>query len=108
MDIITFLILIGATFRLSSLLIADNNESEHGPYEILDRFRHWAGVRFDAHSRPYGTNEFAEMLCCIYCTSFWIGLVVGISYLIMPVYTTYFCLPLALSSGAIMVKRYAD
>ena len=106
MDIITFLILIGATFRLTSLFVAAQ-EAEHGPYEILDRFRYWAGVRFNENSEPCGLNEFAQMLCCVYCLSFWVGLIVGISYLCIPVYTTYFCLPLALSSGAIVIKRYA-
>ena len=108
MDIVTFLILAGAVFRLSSLFVAQADEPEHGPWEILDRFRYWAGVRFNAHSQPYGENEFAQMLCCIYCLSFWVGLIVGIFYLIIPGYTTCLCLPLALSSGAIVIKRYAN
>jgi len=103
MDIVTFLILIGATYRLTSLFLAQE-ETEHGPYEILDRFRYLVGVRFNKRSEPYGTNELAQMLCCVYCLSFWVGLLIGISYFIVPVYTTYICLPLALSSGAIVIK----
>jgi uncharacterized protein (DUF2062 family) len=104
MNITTFLILVLATYRLTSLLLAQQN-SEAGPYDILDKFRHLVGVRYNERSIASGLNVFAEMLCCVYCLSVWTGLVVGILYWLMPVYTIYACLPLALSAGAIMVQN---
>lgn len=99
MDIGILLIFIGATWRLSSLLV-----DEPGLFDIFTKLRHWAGVRFDEQSEPYGKNEIAKIFCCIWCMSIWIGIMLTISYATIPVYTSWFCLPFALSAGAISVR----
>lgn len=64
------LLLILATWRLTSLL---SNTNEHGPYELLDKVRYLAGVRYDSNSQPYGTNELSKGLVCFWCCSVWVG-----------------------------------
>ena len=107
MDIITLLILIGATYRLTSLFLAQS-DAEPGPYGILNEFRHFVGVRYNEHSNAYGLNEFAQMLTCVYCLSFWVGVAVAVAYVAIPDYTTIICLPLALSTGVIVIKNVSN
>ncbi len=45
------LILMLATWRISSLLVDEN-----GPFDIFAELRYRVGVRFDKQSKPYGTN----------------------------------------------------
>ena len=59
-------ILALATWRLSSLLVR-----EDGPFDVFGKFRSAVGVKYDEHSRPYGTNPVAEALTCLWCTSIW-------------------------------------
>lgn len=87
-------ILALATWRLASLAA-----SEDGPYRILARFRHWAGVRYDPQGGPFGNNEFAKMLACPYCNSVWIGAALTGVYFLWPA-VVWPCLPLALSAVA--------
>jgi hypothetical protein len=101
MDITTFLILSLAVWRISSLL---TNPAEHGPYDILDRFREWLGVKYEGET-GYAFNELGEVLLCLWCTSIWIGIIITILWLIVPVYTTCLCLPLALSAIAILFEE---
>lgn len=51
-----------------------------GPWQILDRLRHFVGVEFDERSMPYGRNVLAQAMLCQYCNSFWIGLTVTLLY----------------------------
>lgn len=96
-----FIILMLATWRISSLLI-----SEAGPFKILEWFRYQIGVRVDEYSQTYGTNEFAELFTCIWCLSIWTGLALAIMYLNIPLYTTWLCLPFALSAGAVIIDKW--
>lgn len=100
MDIVTLLILIGATWRLSSLL-AD----ESGPFDIFTRLRYLVGVRFDENSQPYGENVFAKAFTCVWCISIWMGTVLVIIYSLVPTFTFWICLPFALSAGAIRLNK---
>ena len=86
------LLRILATWRLANLL---HDQGEQGPFEILGRFRSWAGVRYDEYSEPYGVTEAGKALSCFYCTSVWVGLVIGRGN---PVKA------LAYSAGAILVR----
>lgn len=98
MDII---ILILTTWRISSLLV-----DEGGPFDLFGRLRYLLGVRYhNIDSSAYGENVVSEALSCIWCTSFWVGLVLAICYWTIPVYTTWLCLPLALSGGAIIFSE---
>lgn len=59
-----------AVFRLTMLLT-----TEGGPWGILERLRLWLGVRYDEYGERDGTNEFAKLLICPWCTSLWVALV---------------------------------
>lgn len=100
------LLLIGflAVYRLT-LLVVD----ESGPFDLFGRLRHWAGIRYDEHSRKIATNPLAEMLTCFFCTSVWVGLAVfAIIVASFRVESLWLALvPFALSGGATFMKKWA-
>lgn len=57
-----------ATWRLASLIA-----NEDGPFEIFALLRYRLGVRYDPHSRRYGTNALARGLVCLWCVSVWLA-----------------------------------
>lgn len=87
MDIITFLVLSLAVWRVSSLVT-----KEDGPFEIFADIRAKGG----------------ELLNCLWCFSIWGGLVVFVAYAFWPVVVFWACLPLALSAAAIVVDRWCN
>jgi len=97
------LILILATWRLSSLLV-----SEAGPGDVFARLRHWAGVRYDDVGQPYGINLLARGLVCVWCVSVWIGAGWAVLHYFQPQIAFWLALPLALSAGAIIVNRVIE
>lgn len=102
-----FIIGLAATYCMTFML----NELS-GPGDIFGRFRSWLGVRFDEHSRPYGTNWRAEAILCFYCLSLWIGgavaLMLAAGWLLGHITVAVFLLlPFALSGGAIFLKKWA-
>lgn len=56
----------------------------------------------------YGTNEIAKGVLCVFCVSIWIGLGLGIAYLILGNPAVYFAFPFALSGAAIIVERIVN
>ncbi len=91
-----------ATWRLAQLIV-----SESGPYEVVSRFRHWAGVRYDQYSRPYGTTELSKLIACVLCLSFWVGPVVAlfVGARRVGVVITH---GLAFSAVAILIHKWLD
>jgi len=63
MDVISFIIIGLAAWRISSLFAA-----EDGPANIFAKFRSFVGVRYDELSQPVGTNIIADALhvCGVY------------------------------------------
>ena len=95
-----FLLLALATWRLSSLLVQEDN-----PWDFLARFRRWLGVRYDEHSVFYGLNTLAALFACIWCASVWVGLAMAVAYLTVGRNFLLLCLPLALSAMALLLNR---
>ena len=96
-----YLVIALAVWRLSSLLV-----NELGPYVILERLRNKVGVKIEPNTLiPYGSNQFAELFVCVWCMSFWIGIIAWISYLLNARLTVIIAIPLALSAGAIVIER---
>lgn len=95
------LILILATWRISSLLV-----NENGPFDAFARFRYLVGVRYNAKDVAYGTNIMGDLFACVWCLSFWVGLILMIAYSYYPTQTILACLPFALSTGAIALNRW--
>lgn len=104
MDIYELFVLMLATWRLSNLLV---DAGESGPFNLLHKIRYAAGVRYDDYSQPYGTNEVARALTCLWCTSVWIGALVTAVYALSPL-VLWLLLPFALSAGAILVAGFAN
>ena len=104
--IIDFLVLSLATWRLSSLIATPGDD---GPFDMFGKFRKLVGVRLDEVTGVYyGTNVVAKAVECVWCTSFWIGLGLGIFYLISGSPAVYFAFPFALSGAAIIVERIVN
>lgn len=98
-----FLILALATFRITSLLV-----DEDGPFGLFFKLRYLVGVRKDQNGRIYGKNTIATGLICLWCTSVWIGIAWAVTYFVFPDGTILVAMPLALSSGAILVDRWLN
>jgi hypothetical protein len=99
MKIDNFLILALATWRIVSLLYI-----EDGPYLILARFRTYIGIYYDEHTQRQADNELGKAVNCPACLSVWIGGAVALGYWILPAVMPWLCLPLALSTAAIMIE----
>lgn len=91
-----FVVITLMVWRISSLLTA-----ERGPFDLLGKLRDTVGVYYDEMSQCQGRNEVAKALCCIWCTSVWIGLVAALVF--YP--SAWLLYGLALSAGAIVVER---
>lgn len=102
MDIhpVDFLILMLATWRLTSLIV-----KEDGPWNMLARMRSLIGVRFNERSQPYGINIIAEAATCLWCASIWVGVAFSLGYLTFPKPTLLVGFPLALSAAALVLQR---
>jgi hypothetical protein len=90
------LILALATWRFSSLL---SNPRERGPFDLFGKLRELVGVYYDEYSQCQGKNELAKALCCVWCTSVWVGLILARGKVIRG---------LAYSAAAIVVERLVE
>jgi len=97
---INTIVLILATYRMAHLLA-----EEAGPFDVFGYVRERAGVRFDDVGTPYGTNELARGLMCVWCNSIWVGLVLAVGHYLIPDITFWLALPFALSGGAVIVAE---
>lgn len=58
-----------AVYAVSHILVF-----EHGPSNILTKFRNFVGVRYDnSTGQRYGINTFGDLLNCQICTSTWLA-----------------------------------
>ncbi len=92
-----------ATFRITSLLV-----NEDGPLGLFLKLRYLVGVRKDQNDEIYGKNAIATGFTCLWCTSVWIGIAWAIAYFVSPSGTNLIAMPLALSSGAMLVDRWLN
>lgn len=99
MSLLDLIALSLATWRITNLIVDD---SEAGPWDSLHGLRRIIGVRYDNKNRPFGTNELARAMTCMWCASLWIALpVMLIGHFVSPA-PLY---PFALSAGALMVNK---
>ena len=103
MDVISFIVIGLAAWRISSLFAV-----EDGPANIFAKFRSFVGVRYDELSQPVGTNIIAEAFVCVWCLSVWVCIIAFISWLIAPTVTLYISIPFALSTAVIVVDTYMN
>jgi len=98
-SITDLIILILATYKISHLFAL-----EDGPFEILSKFRDWAGVSYSEHSVMQGTNEFSKGLICLNCNSMWFGIVIVIFYVLCPI-AIWLLLPIAISGMITVINN---
>jgi len=96
-----FLILAFATWRITNLLVDDN---EVGPYQILPWLRDKLGVYYDEKNRKLGRNELGNMLLCPWCTSIWVGAIIALGYIVFPQLTLALTLLFALSGMSLLIR----
>lgn len=118
-DGLTFVVLSLATWRISSLLVA-----EDGPFHIFRRLRcYWragefGGATYDpqrltpqeiecAIARMAEPQPFlGQVLSCLWCTSVWVALGLTLITALAP-WSLWLWTPLALSAAAIAVERWS-
>lgn len=103
MNFTDFLILALATWRVSSLLV-----DERGPWDIFVKIRSLAGMTHDENGEVAEVPDgfFSQLLSCIWCTSVWTGLGIGVLYYLLGDLAVLIFLPLSLSSVAILLSGY--
>ena len=96
-------LLIAAVWRLANLLA-----NEDGPFHFLKTLRSRiarAEVRSRRKNGLLSKLHLYEGVHCEYCNSIWFGSFFAATYLIAPNVALALALPLALSTGAILIKK---
>ena len=99
----TILILILATWRISSLLA-----NEIGPFDIFLKFREQLGIEEVLNEKGETVevipDRFApQMVSCVYCISMWVG---AVFFLLPEPLAQAIAIPFAISTGAIIIDNY--
>jgi hypothetical protein len=91
-----------ATWRVSSLFVR-----EDGPFFVFRLIRELAGMTHDENGQVVQIPDrfFAQLLSCVWCTSFWAALFWVILWIIIPEITFILAFLFALSTVAIMVDK---
>lgn len=98
---IDLIILILAGYKLSHLIAI-----EDGPFEMLDKFREWTGVKVSEYGEQYGTNQLSTGIICMNCNSVWVGIAIATAYTLVPEITSVILLPFAISGAVTLVNNY--
>ena len=99
----TIVVLILATWRLSSLLA-----QEAGPADVFVWVRRMVGVWYDDAGDPQGVGILSDGITCVWCNSVWVGGVLAVAYWVAPDVIFWLALPFALSAGAIVVHEVVE
>lgn len=113
MDLVQFLVLTLAAWRIAYAIYDD---SQSGPFFLLDRIRYKIGVRYDEQSRravvskPAWKRELASAHECMQCASMWYGIAAMLLWVIVPKdyrdIIFYLALPFAMSAGIILANKW--
>jgi len=99
MNTVDLLLLIAAVWRLSNLVA-----NEDGPYLMFRKLRRKV-EKWDKKYRWFRRSYLKEGITCEYCISVWFGVILGSLYLLLGDLMLIIVLPLALSTGAILIKK---
>ncbi len=86
-----------ATWRLSSLLV---NQNEEGPGKLLNRIRDWVGV-YELGQDDEPLSNLGRLFACVWCMSIWVSLVLA-AIAITSLWIVL--IPFALSAVAILIQ----
>ena len=117
MNLVEFLILALATWRIANMIVDD---SEDGPFDVLHHIRFMLGERGNDDNRQYIFKQGTELdfwwslhyqlyraFSCMWCATFWIGILMVLISLIPYWIGFYLLLPFSLSGGALIVRKVA-
>jgi hypothetical protein len=99
--LLTLIILSLAVFRVS-IFVAE----ESGPWNFMGFIRHKLGAKYTETGEEYPGNGFVEGLMCVYCNSFWFGIVALVGYFINPRFIIVVSLPFVLSAVTVIGSRF--
>lgn len=95
--IITFSVLVLATWRTGSILAG-----EEGPKRIFRKIRIAVGVVYDKNDKAFWKQgSLGHLVGCIWCNTVWIGIALALLYHLFRDKVLKIALPLAISAGAI-------
>ena len=100
---IHLVLLVAATWRLANLLA-----NEDGPFHFIKTLRSKiarAEVRSRRRNGLLSRAHLYEGVNCEYCNSIWFGSIFAVAYLTIPSVAIAVAFPLALSTGAILIKH---
>lgn len=90
------------TFSLATLRLAYAITSEDGPFEI---FAHWRGYLTKLEVERKEQVWWVDGFFCILCTSFEVGLILGLLFLFKPKIARAVALPLSLSALTLVLRH---
>jgi len=91
---VEFIVLALATFRISELITYEN-----GPWDMFLELREFLGAEKDEPDTFFG-----NLLACVRCNSVWVGTILTLLYLIIPL-SVYLAFPFALSAIAVFLSN---
>jgi hypothetical protein len=99
---IHLVLLVAAVWRLSNILA----HKEEGPFQIFWKPHLWVRRAIRKNKNGWvARSKIREGMECEYCNSIWFGTLLGGAYLIFGEPVIYVIFPLALSTGAILIKH---
>lgn len=103
LSILVDLIIIAlAVWRFSNVI---SDDSLSGPWDVLHKLRYALGVRYNDFNEAEATTTLATAILCIYCSTFWFGLVAGIMYLFFGDIVVTIAIPIAIGSLAMRIGK---
>ena len=99
MQALDILILVLATWRISSLVV-----TERGPHNIFGLWRDFIGIGLYTEAE----RELGKLFSCTMCLSVWVGAFVTLFYFLIGDIMVWMALPLALSTGAIVIDGVVE
>jgi hypothetical protein len=100
-----FVIAVFAIWRIASFVY---DPQVGGPWDVLHKFRHKIGMRYDETSNLVGDNVVAQGLTCSICAPIWLGAVWAALYSLFPRATTTLLKPFAIGALSSLIEKRAN
>lgn len=92
-----------AVFRITLML-----SREAGPGHMFEWLRVRLGVEYDAHSEPYATGFWSELVLCPWCLSVWVAALYIPAAMLLPAPLHVLSLLLAASAVTVLLSGIAE
>lgn len=103
MTIAELLVYGAATWRIASMFVR-----ERGPFDVFVWIRERAGIVHDDEKAPIGYPDtfFGGLLSCVWCSSMWVAVFLGILILLVPAWSLTIAMVFAFSTIAAMIDSW--